>query len=167
MANVPLDTLTNQARVWVFGSSSPLDGQREASVLRNVREFIDGWASHGQSVPAATEVREGRFLVVAVDEDSASGGCGIDQLYRRIRDLRKSDGIDLLDASLVFWREADAVRSDTRAGFRKLSEIGEVGPETIVFDTTVDRLGALRSGGFTRPAADSWHASAFSRDRVS
>lgn len=167
MANVPLDTLTNQARVWIFGASSPLDRGREESIVRNIRAFIDGWQSHGQGVPAAAEVRDGRFLVVAVDEQSVSGGCGIDQLYRKIRELRKSDGIDLLDASLVFWREGEAVRSDTRAGFRKLSEIGEVGPETIVFDTTVDRLGALRDGGFTRPASDSWHAAAFSHDRVS
>ena len=166
MANIPIESLTSQARVWIFGASSPLDHEREARILRDIRQFIDGWESHGEPVPAAASFRDGRFLFVAVDEQSVSGGCGIDQLYRRVRELRKSEGVDLLDASLVFWREGDAVRSDTRAGFRKLAEIGEVGPETLVYDTTAERLGVLRDGGFTRRAADSWHANALSQDPV-
>jgi hypothetical protein len=87
--------------------------------------------------------------------------------YRRVRSLKESAGADLLETTLVFWRDGDAVRSATRAEFRKLAEEGRVGPSTIVFDTTAETLGAIRSGAWEKRAAESWHAEAFNLAGVS
>ncbi|HVR43609.1 MAG TPA: hypothetical protein VMS56_09200 [Thermoanaerobaculia bacterium] len=165
MSTQSLERLPDDAHVWLFGAAAPLGPEEQGRIRTAIEEFAGGWQSHGEDVGAAIDVIEDRFLLVAVDPAVARGGCGIDKLYRRVREMRAS-GIDLLDASLVFWNEDGAFVSDSRAGFRRRAEIGEVGPDTIVADLTVDTLGGVRSSAWKRRAADSWHAAAFDLAKV-
>ena len=52
----------------------------------------------------------------------------------------------------IFLRAADGVRAVPRAAFREVAS-----PESMVFDTTVERLDEVRSGAWERPASKSWH----------
>ena len=65
----------------------------------------------------------------------------------------------MLDASRVFYRDANGnVASVARGEFRNVAN-----EETIVFDTTAQRLADIRSGAWERRAADSWHAALLRR----
>jgi hypothetical protein len=42
-----------------------------------------------------------------------------------------------------------------------MAEQGDVTPRTVVFDNTVETVGALREGKWETPATNSWHGRAF------
>jgi hypothetical protein len=149
---VPIEQLSNNARVWIFGISPSLDEQQSTHVQRSVDAFLENWAAHGAPITAAAEVREGSFLVVAADERSEKSGCSIDRMFGTLRKLETDLGVQILDSTRVFYREGETVRAVDRAKFRNAATA-----QTPVFDVTAERLGDVRQGAWERPAADSWH----------
>ena len=163
MPRTEFDRLPPDARLWIFGADRSLDARERAELLGLVDRFLDGWRAHGAPLTAARDLREDRFLMVAVDEASVPpSGCSIDALVRRLGDLETRLGVGLVGHGSVFWRDpAGAVRRAGRAEFRELAREGAVGPETPVFDNTLTRLAELRAGRWQRPARDAWHGRAF------
>jgi hypothetical protein len=73
--------------------------------------------------------------------------------------MERELGVSMLDASLVYYRDAGGVIRDA-----KRSELHDrANDSTIVFDTTAPTLGDIRRGTWERPARDSWHASLLRR----
>jgi hypothetical protein len=167
MSNIPIDTLADDARIWLFGAKEPLTEEQKRAARDALSSHLAEWNSHGDDIPAAVDIVADRFVVVAADRRAVSGGCSVDRMYRQVRALRQSVGADLLDSGLVFWRDGESIRSAPRAEFRKLAEAGTVGAGTVVFDTTAETLGTIRSGAWERPASESWHAEAFPLGTVS
>lgn len=151
-----------EARLWVFGTGRPIDEGEESSLLDSVDAFLESWKAHGSPLDAAREWYDERFLLVAVDERTAPpSGCSIDALVRVLRGVEERLGFSLVDHHSVWYREDGAIRCVDRSTFRALAKEGRVGPDTVVFDTTLTRMAALRGGEFERPAAGSWHGRAF------
>ena len=150
---VPIDQLSNDAHIWIFGISPSLDPQQSGHMLRRVEAFIDNWAAHGVPITGAAEVREGSFLVIAADEHREKSGCSIDRMFGTLRELERELGVQILDSTRVFFRDNGHVRAAGRADFRNAADA-----ETHVFDITAERLGEVRHGAWERRAADSWHA---------
>lgn len=154
MARIEIDRLSDDASIWVFGISPALDEQGSATLLRTVDAFLDEWTAHNVPVTSGRELREGRFLVIGAEANSEKSGCSIDKLFALARSLEQHLGVSMLDASRVFFREPDgAIASVPRAEFAE-----RAGADTIVFDTTAERLAEVRSGSWERPARTSWHA---------
>jgi len=149
---VPIDQLSNDAHVWIFGISPALDANQGQVLLEQVDTFLDRWASHGTPIRGARELREGSFLIVAADEHSERSGCSIDRMFGTLKQLERDLNVMILDSSRVFLRDGQQVRAVGRGDFRTAAT-----PDTPVFDTTAERLGDLRSGAWERPAAASWH----------
>jgi hypothetical protein len=149
---VPIEQLSNDARIWIFGISPSLDAEQSATMLRGVNAFLDQWAAHGAPITAAAEVREGSFLIVAADERSEKSGCSIDRMFGLLRQLEQNFGVQILDSTRVFFREGGGVRAIGRGEFRNAAN-----SDTRVFDVTAERLGDVRQGSWERRAADSWH----------
>jgi len=155
-----LEQLSPSSRVWVFGSSGPLDAGQERDVEAGLREFLRSWKAHGQPLRAAVEIREHRFVIVAADDGAEPSGCSIDSLFGRLSSFQKL-GATLLDATLVFYRTNEGeVRSVDRASFRQLAGAGEINGRTRVFDLTLETLADL-SSGLEKDASASWHGQAF------
>lgn len=161
-----LDRLPDSARLWIFAAGRALDEDEAGRLREEMERFLEGWAAHGRDLAAGVDVRQGRFLLVAVDERAASAsGCSIDALVRQVRTLQQSMGIELLDGSAVWYRDGDELRRVERREFRRLAAEGQVDAETPVFDLTLERLGELRDGRLEVPASDSWHARLLPRER--
>jgi hypothetical protein len=162
MPLVPLGSLPDDARVWVFAAERGLTPAEADAVLGTVDGFLGVWAAHGRPLRSARELRESQFLIVAVDESAAgASGCSVDALVREIRALERELGVTLVDHGPVVFREGGAVRRVPRDEFAELARAGRVTPETVVFDNTISRLAALRGGGWELPASASWHGRAF------
>ncbi len=162
MPRVPLAELPDDARLWIFGATGPLDPAGEERLLDAVDRFLDGWAAHGSPLTAARDWRQGRFLLVAVDQASVPpSGCSIDALVRTLKELEGELGVGLVGHAPIWFRDGDEVRSVSRPEFRRMAEEGRVGPETTVYDPTPTRLGEVREGRWERPARESWHGRAF------
>jgi hypothetical protein len=163
MPAVPFDRLPDDARLWVFAASRPLDEARQQRLLEHVDAFVHRWAAHGAPVVGGRELRHGRFLLVGADERATGvSGCSIDTLFRSLGALEEEMGVALRDSSLVFWRDAAGqVQAEPRPAFRERARAGQVDGETTVFDNTVGTVGEMRSGRWELPMAGSWHARTF------
>ena len=159
MPHVPFDSLPDSSRVWVFGSEHPITDAAAEEFLARVDEYLDRWAAHGTPLHSSRDWREHRFLTIAVDQSMAgASGCSIDGLFRVLKDLEASVGTTLLGSGRVYYRGSDgSVASASRDLFAALGTSSDIGPDTRVFDTTVQTLGEWRER-FERRLADSWHA---------
>lgn len=159
MPLVPFASLNDESRVWVFGAEPALDDRRAAELLTATDAFLDRWIAHGEPLTCGRDWREGRFLIVGVDQDATAyaSGCSIDGLHRKLAELEKQTGASLLSRDRVYYRDSGGeVRSASREEFSQLSSAGKIGAGTTVFDTSISSLGELRER-FELPAAGSWH----------
>lgn len=153
MARTNIERLNDDARIWIFGISPALDEARSATVLAQVDQFLDQWASHGTPVTSARQLLYGSFLVIAVDQQSETSGCSIDKMFGLLKQLESSLGVTILESSRIFARDGHgAVHAYARPDFRENGD-----PDTLVFDTLAERLGDVRNGGWEKRAAESWH----------
>ena len=155
----PIENLSDDAAVWVFGITPALDASAAATTLQHVDSFLNQWAAHKVPVVSGRELREGTFLVVAAEKDSETSGCSIDAMFGIVRQIERAFGVQMLDANRVFYRDADGkIAGVPRGEFRNVAN-----DDTIVFDTTAQRLGDIRSGAWERRAGESWHAALLRR----
>jgi hypothetical protein len=155
---VSFDHLPDDARVWVFASSDPLDTDASARLLESVDAWLADWKAHGESLTCARTWRDDHFLAVGVDQRSTgASGCSIDALFRVLRAVEQEVGTSLLSGGRVFYREKSGeVRSTDRETFGERLRAGALSDDTPVFDTTVTSAGDFR-GRFEKPVAESWH----------
>lgn len=160
MSLVEPDALPGDARVWCFGASSRPTDDAADRLRESMASFLAEWTAHRARLRAAFDWLHDRFLVVAVDESSVgASGCSIDALTGQIRRLEGLTGVTLLDSAPVWYRDgAGEIRRIGRAEFRELADRGEIGPETRVFDLTVETLEEVRTGAWEVEAGRSWHA---------
>ena len=159
MPKVPFEQLPEDARLWVFGASDPLDATAADALLRVVDAWLDGWQAHGEPLTCARDWRDARFLAIAVDQRTAgASGCSIDALFRSLQQLERGIGTSFLAGGRVFYRGGDGqVQCVDRATWGARRREGDVGDDTPVFDTTLTRVGDYRAH-FERQASTSWHA---------
>src|SRR5688572_23953942 len=148
MPLIPFDRMPGSARLWVFGASRALKGPETTQLLAATDQFLAGWSAHRVPLSTARELRYDQFLFVAADEAAAgASGCSIDALVRFMRDAEGQLGLRLTDNGLVWFRTPqDQVACVSRADFQRMADRNEVGPETIVFDNTIQTVGGLRVG---------------------
>lgn len=159
MTLIPFADLPDHAHLWVFPASRRLSREELEELGGATDQFLAQWTAHSVPLSTGREIRDDQFVLVAVDESAAgASGCSIDALVRFIRDQEKPLGVVFTDNAPVYYREAGGgVRRVSRAEFQELVKRGTVGPDTVVFDNTVQTVGALRAGKWERPAAQSWH----------
>ena len=163
MPLIPFEELPDRARLWTFAASRSLTDQEALWLLAATEEFLAGWAAHRVPLATAHEWRFNQFLFVAVDEAAAgASGCSIDALMRFIREVERQLGVRFTDHGSVWFRGSrGTIECGSREEFKQLIDEGAVGPDTVVFDNTIQTTGALRDGRWEVPARRSWHGQAF------
>jgi hypothetical protein len=159
MPVVPFETLPDSSRVWVFGSDRLLTEEGTKVLLAGVDAHLDDWKAHGAPLTVGREWRDGRFLIVAVDQSTAGAtGCSIDGLFRVLQQLEREAGASLVGGGRIFYRDNHGVvQSASRDEVAALAQSGGITKDTVVFDTTLTDLGTWRAC-FERRAKESWVA---------
>ena len=159
----PFDQLPDSSQLWIFPGSRRGSDAEAARLLAAADAFLAGWAAHKVPLPAGREWRFNQFLFVAADEASVgASGCSIDALVRSVRALEQEFDLTLTDNAPVWFRNAKgAIQCVSRPDFQQLADQGTVGPETVVFDNTIETAGALREGRWDIPSRQAWHGSVF------
>lgn len=162
MPRIGFEQLPENARLWIFAAQRELDDPEQARVLGEVDRFIDQWTAHNVPLTAARDWRQGRFLMVGVDEEAAGlSGCSIDALVRRMKVVQEELGVELVDNAPVLFKNGGTIERVSRERFAELAEAGTVSLDTPVFNNTLTRVGDLRAGRWEVRAEDSWHRQAF------
>lgn len=151
--------MPDDARIWIFGVSRPLAADEEAILLARMDAFLSKWAAHGHPLAAGRAWREGRFLIIAVDDSiTPPSGCSTDSLMRELRSLEAEFQVQIVGNAPVWFRNPDgAPVRVTRREFRELAQRAVIGLDSPVFDLSLTRLEDLRKGGFEGPAREQWH----------
>ena len=163
MPLVNFDDLPDNARLWVFPGSRALTNDEATRVLHATDGFLNTWAAHKVPLATGRELHYNQFLLVAVDEAATgASGCSIDALVHFVQEQERATGAVFTDNAPVWFRGAGgAVETVSRARFRDLAKGGAVGPDTVVFDNTIQSIGALREGKWEVKARDTWHGKTF------
>ncbi len=162
MPRIGFEQLSEHARLWIFAAQRELDDPERARVLEEVDRFIDQWTAHNVPLTAARDWRQGRFLMVGVDEEAAGlSGCSIDALVRRMKVVQEELGVELVDNAPVLFKNGGTIERVSRERFAELAETGAVSLDTPVFNNTLTRVGDLRAGCWEVRAEDSWHSHEF------
>ena len=163
MPLIAFDELPDDARLWAFAASRRLTEDEAVRLLAATEPFLAGWAAHRTPLATAHEWRFNQFLFIAVDETAAgASGCSIDTLMSFVRELEQQLEVRFTDHGSVWFRDqAGAIQCATREEFQRIVDEGAIGPDTAVFDNTIQTVGALRDGRWEVPASRSWHGPAF------
>jgi hypothetical protein len=160
MPQIPFDQLPPDARLWIFPAARPLNDEERRRVLAEADAFIDKWMAHGVPLTAGRDLRHNQFVLVGVNERAAGvSGCSVDALVRRMDQLGRELGVDLVDNAPVQYRDGGTITRVSRDEFSALVTKGAVNLNTVVFDNTVTKVGDV--GRWEVRAADAWHARAF------
>jgi hypothetical protein len=155
MPHIDILQLPDQSRIWIFGISPALDERKSSRLLGAIDGFLNGWAAHNQPIVSARDLLHGSFLIIGVDQRSETSGCSIDRMFGLLQQLERELAVSILDPNRIFYLDGDGeVRATSRGEFTENADT-----DTVVFDTIAERLGAVRSGMWQRPARDSWHRS--------
>jgi len=160
MPKVDFDQLPSNARVWIFASDRPLQGDEAKSLLEDVDGFLAQWKAHGAPLRNARDWREDRFLAIGVDPTAEqASGCSIDGLFRALQAMEGRLTTSLVAGGRVFFRDAKGrPQRALRKEVPRFFATGEITEDTRVFDTSVTDARAYRER-FERPARDTWVAS--------
>ena len=164
MSVVAFDTLQDSARLWIFAAEAPLTDDQARQLGDHLTRFLPEWTSHRREVTPGWGLLHGRFLLIGVDERTTDlSGCSIDSLVHSITTFQEGAGVNLTRTSqYVFYRDGEgAVRCVSRPDFKEIVARGEADATTIVFNNTIETIGAFRQGRWEGPMKDSWHMQAF------
>ncbi|WP_285009228.1 ABC transporter ATPase [Pedobacter faecalis] len=150
-----------QSKVWVYQSNRKFTSDEVQAIRKRLDTFLSQWTAHGQALKAKAEIVHDFFIVLVVDEASASAtGCSIDASVRVIKEIEQEYQVDLFDRFNMAYKVNDVVVVATKEDFQTLVDIKAVGPETIVFNNLVTTLEEFESK-WEVPFGQSWHAKVF------
>lgn len=156
--------LPDDAKLWIYAFEQPLAERDREIVSERLASFVRGWKSHGAPVTGAFAILHDRFVLVAGKSSDDISGCSIDSSVSNFKWLKEAHGLDALNRGIVYFRgDGGDIEAIDRLAFQKLVDNGKAGKGTIVFDTTLTKLGELRHDKFETTFENCWHARLFER----
>ena len=132
---VDFDTISDESRLWIYGSESKLTDYQKEKILNKISEYLKTWDYHNNPLTSAVTIKENHFIVIALDDSEFGvGGCSIDSLQRIIQELEKELSISLLNRLNIFCRIEDTIRCIPTL---KLAE--HANKETLFYDITIQK----------------------------
>ena len=144
-----------QRYTWIYSLSQPIDDAQTAYLQQAFGAFLGKWNSHGSPIAGEITLAYERFVIIQANpgEDRPSG-CSIDSLKRTVEGILQQKGLSWVEASEVFYKVGEEIRSiDFRELASKIQQ-GILGPETIVFDHTLSQSDDLSK--WEVPLKDTW-----------
>lgn len=156
-----VDHLPDKARVWIYQADRVLNEAEQLGIAKAMDGFVQQWKAHGAELAAGYEIREGRWLILAVDEQAqAATGCSIDSSVHVIRELGDRYRLDFFNRTLVVYEHEGERRTAPMHQFWALRKAGIVNEHTYVYNTIATTLGELRTS-WKQKFEDSWHQEAW------
>jgi hypothetical protein len=136
---IPFDQLPTHSRIWVYQAERGFSSQEKELISTSLKQFCEGWNTHGNLMPTSFQILEEQFIVLGVDESSlGASGCSIDGSVRTLRELEKQLEINLTDQGKVsFKNNAGQVAVYPALGIKSKVLSGEIERETLVLNPLV------------------------------
>jgi hypothetical protein len=147
---VDFNTISDESRLWIYGSESKLTDCQQEIILNKISEYLKNWDYHNNPLTSALTIKENHFIIIALDDSEFGvGGCSIDSLQRIIQEFEKDLNIFLLNRLNIFCRIDDIIRC--LPTFR-LAENAK--KETLFYDLTIQKKSELSN--WLKPIEEGW-----------
>jgi len=150
---VDFNTISDESRLWIYGSESKLTDYQQDIILNKISEYLKTWDYHNNPLTSSVIIKENHFIIIALDDSEFGvGGCSIDSLQRIIQELEKNLNISLLNRLNVFCNINQKVVCIPSF---KLGSIAN--KDTLYYDLTILKKNQIST--FLKPIKDGWCAS--------
>ena len=151
---VPFNELPDESRLWIYQAARKLSDEEQQIIIQHSKAFIDQWTTHGQPLLGSCQVRDGFFIILAVDDRQLPSGCSIDASVGLIRKLGEILRMDLFDRTQVpLWVEEKVITTPLKE-LKEGMKQGDIAPDTLLINTLVSQKEGLND--WMVPIRDSW-----------
>jgi hypothetical protein len=136
---IPFDQLPTHSRIWVYQPERAFSSEERELISTSLKQFCEGWNTHGNLMPTSFQILEEQFIVLGVDESSlGASGCSIDGSVRTLRKLENTLNINLTDQGKVSFKKSEGqVTVYPSLGIKSKVLSGEIERETLVLNPMV------------------------------
>ncbi|HEU4496590.1 MAG TPA: ABC transporter ATPase [Flavobacterium sp.] len=158
---IPFENLPDESKIWIYQSNRKFSDAELAEIETDLKNFIENWIAHGNSLEASFQLKYSRFIILAVNQEAQPAtGCSIDASVQFIQELEKKYAVDLLDKMNVTYRLGEHIAHKPLAEFKKMAKEKAVSANTVVFNNLVNTVGEWQEY-WEVPARESWHSRFF------
>jgi len=145
------------SRIWIYQSIREFSENEITQLNTKAQSFISEWTSHGKTMNACIEIFHNRFIIICVDETTASAsGCGIDKSVKFIQQLEKYFNVSLLDRMNVAYRKkSEEIQVSSISELKNLMAFPERQKGITVFNNLVNTKEELEQN-WEVPLEKSW-----------
>src|SRR6478609_2771030 len=153
---VPFDQMPDHARLWVYVSSRNFSPEEELYVGESLRQFVNGWETHGQAMSGSFSIFKNRVILLAADEKRlAASGCSIDKQVHLIKSIERELNVDLLDKLWVYVQSTEGLASHKLSSLKDLIEQGLIKHNSLILNNLCPTVGEWKGNSFV-PASETW-----------
>ena len=151
------ETLSEDARVWIYPSSRKFYPQEIEALEDKVETFIKNWKLDDENFKASFKVFYQRIIVIYADENTSLTNRDLDEVVVFILKLQQEYEVELLDKMNVCFKQGEFVQYKEVVEFRKLIKNKSVNARTVVFDNLVQTKYDLENY-WEVPITESWYS---------
>ena len=152
---IEFDKIHEGSRIWIYPSNIKLSSDQQKNIINVLKNHINIWKSHQNQVMASVKIKEGYFVIVAVDETKSKiSGCSIDSLQNVIQHIEKENNISLYNRLKIYIKSNNKIKLSNISDLNKSFSINDY-----FFDTLLTKKSDLKF--FLKPIKDSWCAKFF------
>lgn len=131
-----INDLPSSTRTWIYQVNRMLSSTEIEIIKSALTEFCQQWAAHGQPLESNFEIRENRFVILLVNEEShAASGCSIDGSVRVMKGLQQQLGIDFFDRTQIAFYNDGQITTYSLAEVKKALADGRLSNQSLTFNT--------------------------------
>jgi len=153
---VDFNTLPDQAKVWMYQSSKPLQ-ESEITTIRNfAEEFLSNWESHGIPVEGAIDIVKDHFIrIAAFTNEPSMCGRAQDAQVNFVKDIELKLNLVLTDRLELAFEIQNVVKIIQMSSVETNISERTIMAETVFFNNLVSSKSEFRNG-WSVPASKSW-----------
>lgn len=149
------------SRVWVYQSSRLFTVSEALEIEEILKDFVQGWNTHGVPVKGYANLFFGRFIVIMADETvTGVSGCSTDSSVRVLKNIEQKFGVNMFDRQTLAFVVKDTVELLPLLQLRYAIDNGFIDAGTLYFNNLVSSNEELQTNWII-PAGKSWLATRF------
>lgn len=154
---VPYESLSDDAKVWVYPASRKFYANEVDAVTKAVESFVKNWKHEDEKFKASYQFLYQRFIVlIADDAESQLSREDLDAAVGFVLELQNQYEIELLDKMNVCFKQGEYVQYKELKEFKKLLKNRAVTGKSIIFDNLVSTNYDFKNF-WELPIEDSWY----------
>jgi len=154
---VDVNTLNDEARVWVYPSSRKFYPQEIEGLTQKLINFTENWNREDENFKASFQFLHNRFIVFYADEKTVLKNQELDAVVTFVLGLQQEYEIELLDRMNVCFKQGEYIQYKEVKEFKKLLKNKSVNTNTIVFDNLILTKFDLENY-WEVPITESWYS---------